>query len=102
MRFLTYTPEGKWHEVDPWEILGAEAMVAWDRDIAPLLKPGIREFVLDETQDGMVVKIRGMVMDPESAYSAQAVWRPEHGYWRSTMLGWRPWWLKSILPLTRG
>lgn len=80
--------------IDPWKALGDDAVVAWDRDVAPLLNADATEFEIYESQDGLSVRIRGMTMGPRSWYTAQACWYPDEGVWRSTMLGWRPWWIR--------
>lgn len=93
---LTYEAYGP-IEVDPWLYLGDEAMVLWDRDVAPLLTLDVREFELRvEDADGPTVVIHGMTFSDQAGtrYSAHAVWVPDELRRKSTMLGWRPWWLR--------
>lgn len=83
---------------DPWERYAPEVMVAWDRDVAGLLTSAVDriELVFEgyEPNASVVVFIRGELMEPGSIFSACAAYFPAEGLWRSTMVGWRPWWLR--------
>lgn len=81
-------------DVDPWEVMGDEVMVAWDRDVAPLLTPELTRIEIRDWEGTWFVYLRGMLMvHPYQLFSACAQWDWNERRWLTSMLGWVPPWL---------
>lgn len=78
----------KWIDVDPWEELGPELMVLWDRDVAPHcvdLEPQSK-FVIYRYSNLDIADIQIVIEDSKCYYSNLchcARWK--NGKWTSTM-----------------